>query len=51
MQRSLEILREKSGDFMGRGLTAPALPRDKRRAFKNSNSKKKLSSELFGSSH
>ncbi|USS41250.1 V-type ATP synthase subunit A [Thermococcus aggregans] len=30
IQRPLEILREKSGDFIGRGLTAPALPRDKK---------------------
>lgn len=30
IQRPLEILREKSGDFIARGLTAPALPRDKK---------------------
>ncbi|WP_297489589.1 ATP synthase subunit A [Thermococcus sp.] len=30
IQRPLEILRTKSGDFIARGLTAPALPRDKR---------------------
>ncbi|HIH72937.1 MAG: V-type ATP synthase alpha chain, partial [Thermococcales archaeon 44_46] len=30
IQRPLEILREKSGDFIGRGITAPALPRDKK---------------------
>ncbi|RLF79899.1 V-type ATP synthase subunit A, partial [Thermococci archaeon] len=30
IQRPLEILRGKSGDFIGRGLTAPALPRDKK---------------------
>ena len=30
IQRPLEVLREKSGDFIARGLTAPALPRDKR---------------------
>ncbi|WP_457752591.1 ATP synthase subunit A [Thermococcus sp.] len=30
IQRPLEVLREKSGDFIARGLTAPALPRDKK---------------------
>ncbi|KPU64045.1 ATP synthase subunit A [Thermococcus sp. EP1] len=30
IQRPLEILRDQSGDFIGRGLTAPALPRDKK---------------------
>ncbi len=30
IQRPLEILRKKSGDFIARGLTAPALPRDKK---------------------
>jgi len=30
IQRPLEILRAKSGDFIARGLTAPALPRDKK---------------------
>ncbi|AMM53185.1 ATP synthase subunit A [Pyrococcus kukulkanii] len=30
IQRPLEILREKSGDFIARGITAPALPRDKK---------------------
>ncbi|WP_456365196.1 ATP synthase subunit A [Thermococcus sp.] len=30
IQRPLEVLRTKSGDFIARGLTAPALPRDKR---------------------
>ncbi|WP_297501001.1 ATP synthase subunit A [Thermococcus sp.] len=30
IQRPLEILREKSGDFIARGLTAPALSRDKK---------------------
>ncbi|MCD6373604.1 MAG: ATP synthase subunit A [Thermococcus sp.] len=29
IQRPLEVLRELSGDFIARGLTAPALPRDK----------------------
>ncbi|NPA47426.1 MAG: ATP synthase subunit A [Thermococci archaeon] len=30
IQRPLEVLREKSGDFIARGLSAPALPRDKK---------------------
>ncbi|NJE05602.1 ATP synthase subunit A [Thermococcus sp. M36] len=30
IQRPLEVLRELSGDFIARGLTAPALPRDKK---------------------
>ncbi|WP_297071084.1 ATP synthase subunit A [Thermococcus sp.] len=30
IQRPLEVLRKKSGDFIARGLTAPALPRDKK---------------------
>ncbi len=30
IQRPLEILRSQSGDFIGRGLTAPALSRDKK---------------------
>ncbi|MFA4701816.1 ATP synthase subunit A [Pyrococcus kukulkanii] len=30
IQRPLEVLREKSGDFIARGITAPALPRDKK---------------------
>jgi len=30
IQRPLEALREQSGDFIARGLTAPALPRDKK---------------------
>ena len=30
IQRPLEILRKESGDFIARGLTAPALPRDKK---------------------
>ncbi len=30
IQRPLEVLRDKSGDFIARGLTAPALPRDKK---------------------
>ncbi|WP_366078590.1 ATP synthase subunit A [Thermococcus sp.] len=30
IQRPLEVLRDLSGDFIARGLTAPALPRDKK---------------------
>lgn len=30
IQRPLNVLREQSGDFIARGLTAPALPRDKK---------------------
>ncbi len=30
IQRPLNVLRELSGDFIARGLTAPALPRDKK---------------------
>ena len=33
IQRPLESLREKSGDFISRGLSAPALPRDKKWKF------------------
>jgi V/A-type H+-transporting ATPase subunit A len=34
IQRPLPILREKAGDFIGRGLSAPALDREKKWAFK-----------------
>ncbi|AEC51752.1 V-type ATP synthase subunit A [Pyrococcus sp. NA2] len=30
IQRPLEVIREKTGDFITRGVTAPALPRDKK---------------------
>nr|3SDZ_A Chain A, V-type ATP synthase alpha chain [Pyrococcus horikoshii OT3] len=30
IQRPLEVIREKTGDFIARGVTAPALPRDKK---------------------
>ncbi|WP_297435696.1 ATP synthase subunit A [Thermococcus sp.] len=45
IQRPLNVLRELSGDFIARGLTAPALPRDKKWHF---NPKVKVGDKVVG---